>query len=133
VTNERQESGIVEWAALTIGCPDPGVLADFYAAVLGGTVSDRSAESALLSTASMAFVFRAVAEFRASTWPSPEVPLHSHFELVVEDLAGAVERTAELGARRAEGQDPDDSNLVVMLDPAGHPFCLIRSGAARRN
>jgi hypothetical protein len=132
VTDERRESGIVEWAALTIDCPDPGVLADFYAAALGGTVSGRCVDSAFLQTAGMAFVFRAVAEFRASTWPSPEVPLHSHFELVVEDLAGAVERTVELGARRAEGQDWDSPNLVVMLDPAGHPFCLMRSSAARK-
>lgn len=128
----QQNAGIVEWAALTIDCPDPGVLADFYAAVLGGMVTDRGAESAFVRTPGMAFVFRAVADHRPSTWPSPEVPLHSHFELVVEDLDGAVERTTLLGARVAEQQNPDNPNLVVMFDPSGHPFCLIRSSAARR-
>jgi hypothetical protein len=37
-----------------------------------------------------------------------------------------------LGASLAAHQDPDDPNLLVMLDPAGHPFCLIRSSAAGR-
>jgi hypothetical protein len=30
----------------------------------------------------------------------------------------------------AAHQDASDPDLLVMLDPAGHPFCLIRSSAA---
>ena len=37
-------------------------------------------------------------------------------------VAEAVAEAAALGAREAEFQPQDD--VRVMLDPAGHPFCL---------
>ena len=46
--------------------------------------------------------------------------LHLDFEVV--DLAAAVAHAVELGAQEAEFQPQDD--VRVMLDPAGHPFCL---------
>jgi hypothetical protein len=50
----------------------------------------------------------------------------------VEDPHAAAQQLIPLGAREATHQDPDDPHLLVMLDPAGHPFCLIRSSAAER-
>jgi hypothetical protein len=38
------------------------------------------------------------------------------------DLESEVARAEVLGARQAEWQPQDD--VRVMLDPAGHPFCL---------
>jgi hypothetical protein len=49
-----------------------------------------------------------------------------HFEIRVDDVGAAVARAIALGAREAP-QQPADRNantLRVMLDPAGHPFCL---------
>ena len=45
-----------------------------------------------------------------------------HIEVEVSDLAAAVEHAVELGATEAELQPQDD--VRVLLDPAGHPFCL---------
>ena len=42
------------------------------------------------------------------------------------DLEAEVARAEGLGARRAEWQPQDD--VRVMLDPAGHPFCLFAPG-----
>lgn len=49
-----------------------------------------------------------------------------HLEVQVDDVAAAVERALSLGAQLAEPQpaDRDPRALRVMLDPAGHPFCL---------
>jgi hypothetical protein len=49
-----------------------------------------------------------------------------HFEIEVDHVAGAVARAIACGAREAPSQpeDRDLSMLRVMLDPAGHPFCL---------
>ena len=41
---------------------------------------------------------------------------------LVEDLAPAVADALELGATLADFQAQDD--VRVLLDPAGHPFCL---------
>jgi hypothetical protein len=75
---------------------------------------------------------REVAEYRAPTWPSPDVPLQTHFEIVVHDPDDAAARLQSLGARLVDHQDPQDPHLVVMRDPAGQPFCLIRDSHARR-
>ena len=45
-----------------------------------------------------------------------------HFEIQVDDLEGAVEHAVSLGARVADYQP--QANVRVLLDPAGHPFCL---------
>ena len=49
-----------------------------------------------------------------------------HFEVQVDDVAAAVESVVALGGQQAEPQPPDRDprTLRVMLDPAGHPFCL---------
>jgi hypothetical protein len=49
-----------------------------------------------------------------------------------EDPDAAARELMQRGARLAEHQDDSDPHLVVLLDPAGHPFCLIRSSVARR-
>jgi hypothetical protein len=45
-------------------------------------------------------------------------------DIEVEDLEAAVADAVALGARVA-GFQPQD-NVRVLLDPAGHPFCLCR-------
>jgi hypothetical protein len=57
-------------------------------------------------------------------WPAQEgaqrITMHLDFE--VADLSAAVAHALELGAREA-GHQPQE-HVRVMLDPAGHPFCL---------
>jgi hypothetical protein len=45
-----------------------------------------------------------------------------HLDLEVDDLDEAVAYAVEVGAQLAEHQPQED--VRVMLDPAGHPFCL---------
>lgn len=46
-----------------------------------------------------------------------------HLDIAVEDVAAGVDYAVSLGARVAEHQ-PQQGRVTVMLDPAGHPFCL---------
>ncbi|WP_371780539.1 VOC family protein [Streptosporangium subroseum] len=131
--DQAQRPGLVEWMALTIDCPEPNVMAQFYATLLGGKVTRRTPGEANVNAAGRLLNFRAAPDYKPPTWPSSEVPLHSHFEYVVEDPDAVAQQLLPLGASLAQHQDPDDPHLVVMLDPAGHPFCLIRSSAARRH
>ena len=57
-------------------------------------------------------------------WPAgPGDPrMQLHLDVRVDDLAAAVDFARSLGAVQAEFQPQDD--VRVMLDPAGHPFCL---------
>ena len=45
-----------------------------------------------------------------------------HLDLEVSDLEGSVADAVALGATLAAPQPQDD--VRVLLDPAGHPFCL---------
>ena len=45
-----------------------------------------------------------------------------HFDFQVADLDAAVTEAVRLGATVAEHQPQE--HVRVMLDPAGHPFCL---------
>lgn len=128
-----EQRRLVEWTALTIDCPDPGVLADFYAAALGGTITRRRTDSAFVEAGGMMLAFRLDPNHRPTTWPSHEVPLQSHFEFMVADVDDTAGQLVKLGATQQDQPDPADPDLIVMRDPAGHPFCLIRSSAARRS
>jgi catechol-2,3-dioxygenase len=93
--------GLVAWLALTIDCPDRQIMAQFYTALLGGTITRQTADSAFLDAAGLLLVFRAVPDYKPPTWPSPEVPLQSHFECVVEDPDSVAQQLLSLGARMA--------------------------------
>ena len=53
-----------------------------------------------------------------------------HFEVLVDDLDAAVKLVLGLGGAEASRQPPDRdrTRIRVMLDPAGHPFCLFVQG-----
>jgi hypothetical protein len=123
---------LVDWIALTIDCADVKALAEFYVAGLGAEIRHRSDDVTFLELQGLPINLREVGAYRPPTWPSSDVPMHTHFEIVVHDPDNAAARLHQFGARLADYQDPQDSNLIVMLDPAGHPFCLIRSSQARR-
>ncbi len=115
----------VEWVALTIDCADTeeqGRLRTFYAQALDGEIFNGSvrARGWLLN-------FRPLPDYRRPTWPSSETPQQIHFEWVVTDMEAAVEDLTNLGARLADWQNDADPAVRVMLDPAGHPFCVIAS------
>ena len=64
-----------------------------------------------------------VADYLPPTWPDPAVPKQLHLDLAVSDLDAAEAEAVRLGARRADEQ-LQPTQWRVMLDPAGHPFCL---------
>ena len=51
-----------------------------------------------------------------------------HLDLEVPDLPAAVAGAVRAGAREADFQPQED--VRVMLDPAGHPFCLYIDAAS---
>lgn len=58
------------------------------------------------------------------TWPGGpgDQLMMMHLDIGVDDLDDGVAFAVEAGATVAEHQPQTD--VVVMLDPAGHPFCL---------
>src|SRR5262245_29102155 len=72
--------------------------------------------------------FQAESWYEPPVWPERDGALTKmmHLEAEVDSLDEAVAIVLEAGGRVAPHQPPDrdPSQLRVMLDPAGHPFCL---------
>ncbi len=67
--------------------------------------------------------FNRLADYRRPTWPDPSQEKQARLDFGVDDLETAEARLLALGATKAEFQlDPD--RWRVLLDPAGHPFCV---------
>ncbi len=119
----RSES---EWWGAVLDCPDAPALARFYADLLGWRVGKEEPDWATIAPGEgVAYVgFQTSPEYVPPVWP-PEPgrqQMQMHLDIEVDDLRAAVEDALAAGARLADHQPQE--NVRVMLDPAGHPFCL---------
>lgn len=110
------------WKSVAMDCSDPGPLAEFWAAMVGGAVVFRSDNFHAVQAGPMWLSAVRVADYRPPEWPDG-VPQQIHLDLAVDDLDGAEAEALALGARRVDHQ-PAPDRWRVLLDPAGHPFCL---------
>lgn len=123
--------------SVTIGAPDPRELAAFYARLLGWpvTASDPPlpGEPPEAGWAQLRpppgeggprLNFEYEAHYTRPVWPSAAGKQHitGHLDIAVTDLDASVGWALEQGATLA-GYQPQ-ANVQVLLDPAGHPFCL---------
>lgn len=113
-------------SATVLGCPDPRRLADFYERLLGWIRLDDEPGWVRLRPPSggTGLSFQLQEEYVPPVWPSaPGSPqMTAHLDIAVEDLDRAVAWAQGAGARLADHQP--QPHVRVMLDPAGHPFCL---------
>ncbi|MFI5054422.1 MAG: VOC family protein, partial [Acidimicrobiia bacterium] len=110
--------------------PSAPELAHFYSDLLGWEIATESPNHCTMGpTSGVAYLaIQTASDYARPTWPNADgqqqMMMHLDFEVV--DLTAAVAHALELGAQEATYQPQD--NVRVMLDPAGHPFCLY-SGA----
>jgi hypothetical protein len=108
---------------VSFDCDDPRELAEFWAAMLDGEIIFSSASTVGVRTDWMLLTALKVPDYLAPTWPEHDVPKQIHLDLAVTELDAAVAEAERLGARSAPFQ-PAPDRWRVLLDPAGHPFCL---------
>jgi hypothetical protein len=106
-----------------LDCDNPVELSKFWAALLGGEIIYTSDSVAVVKLGDLFLNAYHVEDHRPPTWPDGPTPKQAHIDVDVDDLPKAEERALSLGARSAERQ-PDPDSYLVLLDPAGHPFCL---------
>lgn len=113
-----------------LDCKDPHKLAEFYAALLKWEIVfdyDEYAGVYPLGLAQGAYpciAFQRNTDYEPPVWPEePDAQQQmAHIDFAVNDLEKAVEHAIQCGATVADKQF--DEHCRVMLDPAGHPFCL---------
>jgi predicted enzyme related to lactoylglutathione lyase len=118
---------ITRLVGTTIDCPDPFALREFYLRLTGWQKAWESEEYASMSpdgSVGGVLGFQRVPGYQAPDWPGQSRPQQFHLDFVVEDLDAAQRAAEEIGARVAEVQ-PEPESWRVLIDPVGHPFCLV--------
>lgn len=108
-------------AMITLDTDRVAPLAEFWSAVLGWPVAVSEDEYAMLTGPSHALGIGLVEDHQRPAWPDSGAK-QFHLDLAAEDVDAAVERCVALGATRPKDQPGD--TWTVLLDPAGHPFCV---------
>ncbi|MFI7435556.1 VOC family protein [Micromonospora haikouensis] len=110
-------------AAVSLDCPDPAVLAEFYTRLLGWEVAFSSDDFTYLAGKDfpVRLSLQRVPDHKPPSWPSPDKQFH--LDLSVDSLDDAEKAIMEAGGTKPEFQ-PGGDKWVVFQDPAGHPFCV---------
>lgn len=115
-------------SGITIDCTDPARVAAFWRDLLGGELSVPLPGWLRLGERGQA---RPVLNFQ----PVPEPKRGKsrvHLDLVVDDIDEGVQQVVALGgAHTGERHDYDEGTVVVMADPEGTEFCVVKYFAAR--
>ncbi|RLK60600.1 VOC family protein [Actinokineospora cianjurensis] len=120
-------TAIPRFFAVVLDCADPIALSGFYADLLDWPRDAKPAEDNSWSTIEGTggrLDFQRIDDYQPPTWPHPERQQMLHLDLQVDDLQAGHDRTVALGAAVL---DQSSTSFWVYADPAGHPFCLLRS------
>jgi predicted enzyme related to lactoylglutathione lyase len=120
----------VELSATVLGASDPHELAAFYSALLGWPIAYDDPEWAMVKPADggwRGLSFQREPDHARPQWPAGPLDqqMQAHLDIAVDDLEDGVAYAVLQGAAVAEHQPQDD--VRVLVDPAGHPFCLFVS------
>ncbi|MDX6235684.1 MAG: hypothetical protein QOG10_499 [Kribbellaceae bacterium] len=123
------------WFGVALNAPDPQELGRFYERLLGWKIYADEPNWVTLAPSEDAgynLSFQREERYVRPVWPAEEdkQQMQLHLDLEVDDLDQAVAYAIDAGAELAAYQPQD--TVRVMLDPAGHPFCLyIEESAAQ--
>jgi catechol 2,3-dioxygenase-like lactoylglutathione lyase family enzyme len=130
---EPRESRHDYWGVV-LEAPDAGGLARFYAELLGWElVKEDATGAAVAPPEGVAYLaFQSSPDYVPPVWPATgqAQQMMTHLDFEVSNLAAATAHAVELGAQQARHQP--QPNVRVLLDPAGHPFCLYRDTSLPR-
>lgn len=114
-------SALFELAGISLDCDDPESLADFYLHLLGGQlIWNHEGSSGIRIPCGLTLIAQRVNPYTAPVWPGTSI---IHFDLAADtDLTACQQRAEAAGATLAPTQP--DPRWMVLLDPAGHPFCI---------
>ena len=115
-----------DYLGTVIGTPDPRGLARFYGEVLGWRIHSDEEDWATIAPAQgrVYLGFQLEADHVRPEWPAGpgQQQMQMHLDIEVSDLEAATAAAVRLGGAVAQHQP--QAGVHVLIDPAGHPFCL---------
>ncbi|MGH3095071.1 MAG: VOC family protein [Streptosporangiales bacterium] len=109
---------------VAVDANDPAALARFWREVLGWRLTDEAVleppEGSPEDGVSPDLIFLRVPEAKQAKG-------RLHLDLRPEDQQAEVDRVIALGATRTDVGQSDDETWVVLADPEGNEFCILRA------
>ena len=122
---------MLELKTVILECKDISQLLSFYSQFLNWPVVFREDTFVRIQSrdTGMGIAFQYAEEYISPIWPSQvgKQQIMSHLDFAVSDkneLAILTEKAIQLGAKVANDQYGGEE-WTTLLDPAGHPFCLV--------
>jgi glyoxalase superfamily protein len=110
--------------SVTLDCDDAMQLAQFWSQALDGKIAYTSDKFVGVELPGGVWIGAyQVPGYRKPDWPDGTPPKQFHLDLAVDDLDAGEKAAMDLGATKA-GHQPEPDRWRVLLDPAGHPFCV---------
>lgn len=117
---------MIRLTTVCLDCADAHAMAAFYGRLLGWEPTFVEPEWVLMNdpAGGVGLSFQAEAGYFPPVWPEQADAQQKmiHLDVRVDDLEAAGAHAVAAGGRLAEHQPRED--LLVVLDPAGHPLCL---------
>ena len=119
---------MIKMGAIVLDSNDSDALADFYAKLLGWTKQRYDAEWVIVTNdkgEGLPLVFQEIENYERPVWPARSGAQQQmlHLDFYVEDVEQGVRHALTCGAELSPAQLCKD--WKVLLDPAGHPFCIL--------
>lgn len=112
--------------SIVLDSEDFNALAKFYVQLLGGELLESTEYYATVSipNSHLKLYFQYAEGYTPPTWPeeSGKQQQMLHLDFITDHVEKAVEHALLCGATIASAQYMEESR--VMIDPAGHPFCI---------
>ena len=110
------------WYAVVVDATDPPRLARWWAEVLGYRIASEWSDEVVIEGEaggpSLAFV----------TVPEAKSAKNRlHLDITPDDQAAEVERLVDMGARHVDVSQGEKATWVVLADPEGNEFCVLRT------
>lgn len=116
--------------SVVLECRDKEQLIGFYSRLLDWPVVYRDAEFVCIQApdGGAGIAAQEAEDYRAPVWPTEEgrqqMMAHLDFAVRRAEYPEILEKALRLGARMAPAQF-GEGEWTTLLDPAGHPFCLV--------
>ena len=116
-------------SGVVLDSPDAQALSAFYRELLGWAIRDDEPGWVVLKApeGQTNLSFQTEDAYVRPTWPAGpgDAQMMMHLDIKVDDLQAATAYAQRIGAVLPDFQSQE--HVRVLLDPAGHPFCLFES------
>ena len=118
----------LKWQSIVVDCVDPGPLARWWADLLGWRITFEEPDEVVLEPPEGASEAGRTPEILFGRVPeTKQIKNRLHFDFRPDDKAREVARAEALGARRVDVGQSDTVTWVVLADPEGNEFCILRA------